>query len=82
MRISSRVPLPLAPSGAPESPRAQPTESKKKGCHCLRAVDRDAITSWLTVDPQSDRQMMCAGAGPLTLLWFFQHLIGLLPRRI
>jgi len=42
----------------------------------------DAITSWLTADAQSDRQMMCAGAGPLTLFWFLQHLIRLLPRRI
>ena len=42
----------------------------------------DAITSWLTADAQSDHQMMCAGAGPLTLFWFHQHLIWLPPRRI
>jgi len=68
MRISVRVPLPLAPCGAPESPRAQPTASTKLEFHSLWAVPSDAITSWLTADAQSDRQMMRVGAGPLTYL--------------
>ena len=82
MRISVRGPLPLAPHGAPESPRAQPAASTKLEFHRLRAIPLDAITSWLTADAQSDRQMMRVGAGPLTLFWFSQHLSWLLPRRI
>jgi len=82
MRISVRGPLPLAPHGTPESPRAQPAASTKLEFHRLRAIPSDAITSWLTADAQSDRRMMRIGAGPLTLFWFSQHLSWLLPRRI
>ena len=67
MRISVGVPLPLAPHGAPESPRAQPAVSMKLEFHSLRATPQGAITSWLTADAQISRQAKGVGPGPLTL---------------
>ena len=79
MRISVRDPLPLAPCGAPESPRAQPAASTKLKLHVLWAVFSDAITSWLTADAQINRWMNGAGTGPLTLTGFSSTSPGSCP---
>ena len=52
MRISVRGPRPLAPSGAPQSPRALPAVSTRLRNDRLRATPKGANTSWLTVDAQ------------------------------
>jgi len=68
MKISVRDPRPLAPPGAPESPRAQPAASTKLILHRLRAVFSDAITSWLTADAQINRWMIPPGQAHSPLL--------------
>jgi len=55
MRIPVRGPRPLAPSGAPESPRALPAVSTRLRNDRLRATPRGANTSWLTVDAQVEQ---------------------------
>jgi hypothetical protein len=79
MRISVRGPLPLAPSGAPESPRAQPAASINLECHRLRATPKGAITSWLTADARMDHGMKWAGTGPLTFGGFSSTHTGSRP---
>ena len=58
LRMRSR---PLAPSGAPESPRAQPTVSTRLRNDRLRATPKGANTSWLTVDAQVEQTVRKPG---------------------
>ncbi len=55
MKVSVRGPRPLAPTGAPQSPRALPAESTRLRNDRLRATPKGANTSWLTVDAQVKR---------------------------
>jgi len=64
VRISVRDPLPLAPCGAPESPRAQPAVSSQLEIYRLRATPKGAITSWLTTDARINHKVKWAGTGP------------------
>jgi hypothetical protein len=71
--------LPLALSGAPESPRAQPTVSIQLGNYRLRATPKGAITSWLTADARVDHRVKWAGAGPSRLTGFTSTFTGSRP---
>jgi len=55
MKASVRGFRPLAPSGAPQSPRALPAESTRLRNDRLRATPKGANTSWLTADPQVEQ---------------------------
>ena len=57
MKASVRGPRPLAPSGAPQSPRALPAESTRLRNDRLRATPKGANTSWLTADSQVEQKV-------------------------
>ena len=61
MRASVRGPRPLAPTGAPQSPRALPAESTRLRNDRLRATPKGANTSWLTADSQVEQKVRKPG---------------------
>ena len=63
---SIRTSRPVAPDGAPESPRALPTASTKRE-HELWATPRGAITEWLAVGARLDCKVKAVGAGWLVV---------------
>ncbi len=62
---------PLAPSGAPESPRALPAVSTRLRNDRLRATPKGANTSWLTADAQAEQEVRRPGRVH-SGRWFFQ----------
>ncbi len=79
MRISVRGPRPLAPSGAPESPRAQPTVSIQLENYRLWATPEGASISWLTADARVDHKVKWAGTGPSRHVGFSSIITGSRP---
>jgi hypothetical protein len=61
--VALRASLPLAPSGAPESPLALPTVSKQKDRRSMVTQER-ASTLWLTTGSRSVRGVACQSEPP------------------